>query len=90
MRYALRNQEKIAAAYSPDYLKQHLIASLDRFFATVDEDALLEYWRINTFVQPYPILRINDVADADCMLEFAIIDRQYDVLKLAFMGRMKG
>lgn len=90
MRYALRNQEKIAAAYSPEYLQQHLIASLDNFFRTVDEDAIMEYWRINEFHSLYPILRINDTADKDCMLEFAIIGRQYDVLKLAFMGRMKG
>lgn len=90
MRYALRNQDKIAAAYSPDYLKQHLIASLDWFFAMVDEDALSDYWRADTAECQYPILAINDTADENCMLEFAIIGRQYDVLKLAFMGRMKG
>lgn len=90
MRYALRNQDKIAAAYSPDYLKQHLIASLDKFFATVDEDALSCYWRVDTAECQYPILAINDAADDDCLLEFAIIGRQYDVLKLAFMWRMKG
>ena len=90
MRYALRNQEKIAAAYSPEYLQQHLIASLDRFFQIVDEDALADYWRIDTSECQYPILSINDTVDVDCMLEFAVIGRQYDVLKLAFMGRMKG
>ena len=90
MRYALRNQEKIAAAYSPEYLQQHLIASLDNFFRTVDEDAISDYWRIDTSEGKYPILAINDTANEDCMLEFAIICRQYDALKLAFMGRMKG
>lgn len=90
MRYALRNQEKIATAYSPDYLQQHLIASLDRFFQMVDEDTLACYWRIDTSECKYPILAVNDIADDDCMLEFAIIGRQFDVLKLAFMGRMKG
>lgn len=90
MRYALRNQDKIAAAYSPEYLQQHLIASLDNFFRTVDEDALAYYWRIDTSEGKYPILAVNDTADENCILEFAIIGRQYDVLKLAFMGRMKG
>ncbi len=90
MRYALRNQDKIATAYSPEYLQQHLIASLDNFFRTVDEDAMSCYWRIDTSECQYPILAINDTADENCMLEFAIIGRQYDVLKLAFMGRMKG
>lgn len=90
MRYALRNQDKIAAAYSPEYLRQHLLASLDNFFRIVDEDALDDYWRVDTAECQYPKLRINDVADEDCMLEFAIIGRQYDILKLAFLGRMKG
>lgn len=38
----------------------------------------------------YPVLRINDVADKDSMLEFAIVEQQYDILKLSFLGRMKG
>lgn len=90
MRYALRKQDKITASYGEDYLKQHLLASLNVFFRNVDEDALNEYWRIDTSDCKYPILRINDIADDDAMVEFAIIGRQYDVLKLAFMGRMKG
>lgn len=90
MRYALRNQNKIAAAYGADYLQQNLIDSLNRFFETVDEDALNDYWVLTAPGEPYPILRINDVADNNCMVEFAIISRQYDVLKLAFLGRMKG
>ena len=32
MRYALRNQDKIAAAYSSEYLKEHIIGSLDSYF----------------------------------------------------------
>lgn len=90
MRYALRNQDKIAAAYGLDYLQQHLIDSLKKFFETVDEDALNDYWVINIPNERYPILRINDMADENCMLELAIIGRVYDVLKLAFLGRMKG
>lgn len=90
MRYALRNQDKIAAAYSSGYLQQHLIGSLNRFFETVDEDALNDCWIVNIPNERYPILRINDIADENGMLEFAIIDRKYDVLKLAFLGRMKG
>lgn len=86
MRYALRNQDKIAEAYSPEYLQQHLIASLDNFFRTVDEDAISDYWRIDTSEGKYPILAINDIAYETHTLEFAIIGRQYDVLKLAFIG----
>ena len=50
MRYALRNQEKIAAAYSTDYLQQHIIASLYKYFADVSEEEIeeaLEYQTIN-------------------------------------------
>ncbi|MCM1075985.1 MAG: hypothetical protein NC411_01330 [Bacteroides sp.] len=90
MRYALRNQDKIANSYSKEYLNQHLLASLNQFFKVVDEDDLDDYWIINTTEYKYPILRINDLADNNVMLEFAVIDRQLDVFKLAFMGRMKG
>ena len=57
MRYALRNQDKIAEAYSPDYVKC-LIESLDHFFKTVDEDAIVDYWRINT-MQPIDLARLR-------------------------------
>lgn len=90
MRYALRNQNKIAAAYGADYLQQNLINSLNRFFETVDEDALNDYWVLTVPGEPFPILRINDMADDNCMVEFAVINKQYDVLQLAYIGRMKG
>lgn len=35
-------------------------------------------------------MQINDIADDNAMLEFAWIGTQYDVIKLAFLGRMKG
>ncbi len=38
----------------------------------------------------YPILRINDLADDNAMLEFAVIGQRFDVLNIAFLGRMKG
>ena len=38
----------------------------------------------------YDVLQINDIADDNCMLEFAWISTQYDVIKLAFLGRIKG
>lgn len=91
MRYALRNQDKIAATYSADYLQQHLIASLDDFFAKAQTGVIeetLEYQNING--KEYQLLRINDTADERCMLEFVVIGRQYDVFQLAFLGRVKG
>lgn len=90
MRYALRNQDKIAAAYSPEYLQQHLIDSLNKFFEYVEEAELEDFWIVRIPNERYQILRISDIADENCMLEFAIISRQFDVLKLAFLGRMKG
>lgn len=82
MRYALRNQEKIAGAYGAEYLQKHLLASLDEFFRVTDEDALDDLWI--TPGDKFKILQINDLANEDAMLEFAIIDRKFDVLKLAF------
>lgn len=91
MRYALRNQDKIAAAYSEDYLREHVNASLNNFFAktlTQKIEDTLEYQTING--KEYQVLRINDIADVRCMLEFVVIGRQYDVLRIALLGRMKG
>lgn len=93
MRYALRNQEKIAAVYSEDYLNRHILPSLKEAFANtpteiIEEALTVEFQTING--KNYQILRVNDLADDDAMLEFAVVGRQFDVLKLAFMGRMKG
>lgn len=91
MRYALRNQEKIAAAYSTDYLQQHIISSLYKYFADASEEEIeeaLEYQTING--KEYQVLQINDVADKDAMLEFVIVGRQYNVFRLAFNDRIKG
>ena len=76
MRYALRNQDKIAAAYGILYLNDHLIASLDAFFVKgYDEEELYDYMiecdngisYIETNSGNYEILRINDVADNNAM-----------------------
>ena len=91
MRYALLNQEKIAAEYSKDYLQQHIIASLYKYFADASEEEIeeaLEYQTING--KEYQVLQINDVADKDAMIEFVIVGRQYNVFRLAFNGRIKG
>lgn len=91
MRYALRNLEKIAAAYSNDYLQQHIIASLNDYFATTSADEIEEAFEFQTINgKEYHVLQINDVADEDAMLEFVVIGRQYDVFRLAFNGRIKG
>ncbi|MDO4163964.1 MAG: hypothetical protein Q4D56_06210 [Bacteroides sp.] len=42
MRYALRNQDKIAAAYSRDYLQQHILQSLDSAFEITPTESIEE------------------------------------------------
>lgn len=93
MRYSLRNKEKITSAYSEVYLKKHIVASLDKYFTQSDEkitDNVMQEFHVTASGSEYPLLRINDVADADAMIEFAVVGQQYDVLKLAFLGRVKG
>lgn len=94
MRYALRKQDKIASAYSKAYLKEHIISSLDSYFGnTSDEritDDISQEGYVTSTGEDYPLLRINDLADDNAMLKFAVIGQQYDVLKLSFLGRMKG
>lgn len=92
MRYSLRNKQKIAAVYSEDYLNKHIVASLDRYFTKSDEkitdDAMQEFLKTANGAE-YPLLRVNDVADEKAMIEVAVVGQQYDVLKLAFLGRVK-
>lgn len=87
MRYSLRNKQKIAAAYSEDYLNKHIIASLDKYFTQSDEqitdDAMQEFLKTSNGAE-YPLLRVNDVADEEAMIEVAVVGQQYDVLKLSF------
>ena len=94
MRYALRKQDKIASVYSEAYLKEHIISSLDSYFGnTSDEhitDDISQEGYVTSTGEDYPLLRINDLLDNNAMLEFAVIGQQYDVLKLSFLGRMKG
>lgn len=96
LRYALRNQDKIAAAYSSEYLKEHIIGSLDSYFNVPRSQEEVEDFIYSSCVcystnqGNYPIMQINDIADDNAMLEFAWIGTQYDVIKLAFLGRMKG
>jgi hypothetical protein len=96
MRYALRNQDKIAAVYSSEYLKEHIIGSLDSYFNVPRSQEEVEDFIYSSCVcystnqGNYPIMQINDIADDNAMLEFAWIGTQYDVIKLAFLGRMKG
>lgn len=88
MRYALRKQDKIAEAYGNDYLQQHIIASLDAFFKTAKEITTDRFIDASSGVR-FPLIAVNDVADEDCMLCFAVTGVQYDVFRLAFAGREK-
>lgn len=40
--------------------------------------------------EDYPILKVNDLSDDNAMLEFAVIGLECDILKLSFLGRIKG
>lgn len=89
MRYALRNQDKIAAKLGEDYLRNNILASLKAFFTSITEEEMedfIDWYDGDKFYR----LRVNDVADPDAMQEFYIIGRDYDVYRLAYIGRVKG
>lgn len=96
MRYALRKQDKISSVYGEAYLKGHIIKSLERYFNQQKEEDIIDNidsenaYTVEALKISYPVLRINDLADDDAMLEFAITGQQYDVLHLSFLGRIKG
>lgn len=94
MRYALRKLDKIASAMGEDYLNNHILKSLDSFFTVNDDDNVISSIELDAYQtqsgESYAVLRVNDVSDDNAILEFAVIGQQYDVLKLSFLGRMKG
>lgn len=92
MRFALRKQEKIEGVYSKEYLKDHILQSLNEYFLTFNDDYVMnEIESSDTFNDTdYHVLMINDSADANCMLQFAVLGGMYDVIWLSFLGRFKG
>lgn len=92
MRYALRKKDKIASVYSDQYLNDHIIQSLNTYFKIHNDSDITETLEDADTMDNlnYPILRINDVSDDNCMLEFAVLGQTYDVIKLSFLGIMKG
>lgn len=92
MRFALRKQDKIASVYSEQYLNDHIIQSLNAYFKINNDSEIAESIRTADKVDNlnYPILGINDVADDNCMLNFAVLGQTYDVIRLSFLGRFKG
>ncbi len=94
MRYALRKLDKIASAMGKEYLNNHILKSLNNFFAQNDDDNVISSIELDAYQtqsgESYAVLRVNDISDDNDMLEFAVIGQQYDVLKLSFLGRMKG
>ena len=44
----------------------------------------------SVYSEDYPILKVNDLSDDNAMLEFAVIGLECDILKLSFLGRIKG
>lgn len=92
MKYALRRQE--IAMCSPEYVTEHILKSLNSYFGKQDNKRIMDDISQEKYVSPYggyySLLRINDLADENAMLEFSVIDWYQDVFELCFLGRMKG
>nr|DAI10104.1 MAG TPA: hypothetical protein [Caudoviricetes sp.] len=97
MRFALRRQEKIKAAFEPngDEILTRIKESLTRYFSA-DRSDYPEGLRTieDDFNQlpgePYPTIAINDVGNNNRMIEFFVTGKQYDVYHVAFKGFTKG
>ena len=81
MRYALRNQHKIAKAYSNQVLKR-ITRSLDAYFKKQRADFGEDAKRIDG--DKYDTLIINDIDHSTNLIAFYIIEQKYDVYRLAF------
>jgi len=96
MRFALRRQEKIKAAFEPngDEILARIKESLTRYFSA-DRSEFPEGFRdiesdYNQLPgEPYPTIAINDVGNANRMIEFYVTGKQYDVYHVAFKGFTK-
>ena len=94
MRFSLRNQQKIKEVLGIEYLENNVMQSLIKYFSNSENDRIYSDIEPDGYVtdygNKYPLLRINDVANSNAMLEFAVIVQMYDVLNLSYVGRMKG
>lgn len=96
MRWALRRQDKIKAAFEPngDVILTRIKQSLANYFSA-DRSEYPEGFRdieddYNHLPgEPYPTIAINDIGNADRMIEFYVTGKQYDVYHLAFKGFTK-
>lgn len=79
---------------SPEYVTEHILKSLNPYFGKQDNKRIIDDISQEKYVRPYggyySLLRINDLADENAMLEFSVIDWYQDVFELCFLGRMKG
>lgn len=86
MKYALRRQE--IAMCSPEYVTEHILKSLNFYFGKQDNKRIMDDISQEYYIDPYgvhyPLLRINDLADENAMLEFSVIDWYQDVFELCF------
>ena len=84
----------MVAQFSTGILAHFSISIYNSYFGKCDDERIIDDISQEGYVsragEDYPLLRINDLLDNNAMLEFAVIGQQYDVLKLSFLGRMKG
>lgn len=81
MRYALRNQSRIADKLGDAKLQQCL-QSLKVTFANAMDDAInKQINEVNGL--PFPIISVNNILDEKCSIVFYVTGRMYDVLHLA-------
>ena len=87
MRKTFRVHRLVAAAFIPNPDNKPCIDHIDgdRIYSDIEPGGY-----VTDYGNKYPLLRINDVANSDAMLEFAVIGQMYDVLNLSYVGRMKG
>lgn len=94
MRFALRKQDKIKAVLGKEYLENHILPSLKEYFSKNDDQQIYTDIDMMGYYtetgKTYPLLRINDVANENAMLEFVVIGKMYDVFNLSYVGRLEG
>ena len=95
-RFALRKQDKIKAHFEPngDEMLNRIKESLTRYFSADRSDFPEGLRDIESDYnqlpgEPYPTIAINDVGNANRMIEFYVTGKQYDVYHVAFKGFTK-
>lgn len=91
MHYILVDIHITLREYSPTYIREHVIKSLDRYFSKADEKFVNDLYSLDLEDGSALCFNINDVANPDTMLILAYHGKTSNgAHKVSYVNRIKG